>query len=45
MIKFSQQLQRKKLIDSYIITHEEDSQELHEFLIVGWLIGTRDTIK
>ena len=45
MIKFPQQLQRKKLIDSYIITHEEDSQELPEFLIVGWLIGTRDTIK
>nr|DAJ47782.1 MAG TPA: hypothetical protein [Caudoviricetes sp.] len=45
MIKFSQQLQRKKLIDSYIISHNEDTQELTEFLIVGWLIGTRDTIK
>lgn len=45
MITFSQQLQRKKLVDSYIISHDEDHQELPEFLIVGWRIGTRDTIQ
>lgn len=45
MIIFPQQLQRKKLVDSYIIAHEQGNQDQPDFLIVGWLIGTRDTIK
>lgn len=45
MIIFPQQLQRKTLVDSYIITHEQDTKDQPDFLIVGWLIGTRDTIK
>lgn len=47
MIRFPQQLQRKTLVDSYIIEHEQDNQDQPDFLIVGdgWILGTHDTIK